>query len=173
MKENKITSGVVLILLASFLLTFLYRQSPKIAQDTSSTNLQGMCASQAKIFFEYYIKISEFGTPNDRQGDEYTNHFSVKLNKCFILITNRYPYSVDDADVYKKDLYDATEKKQYGAYRWWVYKNTDGELGVCKLFPNGNTSTDGTLSSLDDLNKFKVCHSEAEFDTLVKEYMES
>jgi len=83
----------------------------------------------------------------------YTNHYNNKLNKCFILVTEIIlPDKKDPKSHYglSKLLYDVNEHKEYASF----YEFTDIHKNMyCKV--------------LD-----KLCSSEAEWDNLVKPYME-
>ena len=172
-KENKITTTIVIVLVIVFGIIYTQKQSiktenqnSKTSLDISNINLQTKCASSAKSFFEYYIP-----DPQERQNDEYSNHFSIKLNKCFVLVTKPYlPYETVGGNLYGKYLYDAIEKKQYGIYEWATSKGQslgNGMLMSCAMMPDG------------DENNFKVCvtkdfsRSQAEFDAFAGTYMEN
>src|SRR4051812_22256829 len=111
-KENKITAIIIIVLVAVLAIVYFCKQPTKTSLDALDIDLQTKCASSAKTFFEYYIS-----DPQERQSDEYSNHFSTKLNKCFVLIKKpTLPYVTSSGNLYEKDLFDAIEKKQYGRY---------------------------------------------------------
>src|ERR1700686_4217268 len=104
-KENRITTAIVLVLAVVFAIVYFYKQPANTSLNASEVDLQNKCASSAKTFFEYYIP-----DPQERQNDEYSNHFSTKLNKCFVLIKKpTLPYPTTGGNLYEKDLYDAIE----------------------------------------------------------------
>jgi len=149
-------------------MVYFGKQPTKTSLNTSDVELQTKCASSAKTFFEYYIP-----DPQERQNDEYSNHFNTKLNKCFVLVTKPYlPYETSGGNLYAKYLFDAIEKKEYGSYEWITSKGQslgNGLLMSCAINPDG------------DPNNFKLCspenkdfpRSQAEFDNLIKGYMEN
>ncbi len=167
-KENRITTAIILVLVVVLAVVYFGKQPAKTSLNTFDVDLQTKCASSAKTFFEYYIP-----DPQERQNDEYSNHFNTKLNKCFVLVKKpTLPYATSGGNLYEKDLYDAIEKKQYGRYEWQSKSSVfsrDGFLAACAMFPEG------------DSNNFKLCSpqnkdfdsSEMEFDNFVKGYMEN
>ncbi len=101
-KENKITSSIILIILVIFAISIFYSQS---VQTSNNFNLQSKCSSMSGTFFtNKNYKIS--------QGDEYKNHYNSKLDKCFILISS---YDIK-TDILLMDLYDALEGGRYGSF---------------------------------------------------------
>lgn len=165
LKHNWFKVGILLIV--ALAVTYYFGIFlPNQSQKSSLLKFQEQCASSAKAFFEYYIP-----DPQERQNDEYSNHFSTKLNKCFLLIKKpTLPYATSGGNLYKKDLYAAIEKKQYGRYEWQSKSpvfSRDGFLAACAMFPEG------------DPNNFKLCNpknkdfdsSEMEFDNFVGLYM--
>jgi len=67
--------------------------------------LQAQCSEVARKF------LSSKGWKPDA-GDEFKNHFNLKLKKCFILVTGYLP----NDDFVTIDLYDALEGKHYATY---------------------------------------------------------
>ena len=162
-KENKITTIIIIILVLFFGTLYLQKQptkteyqNPKVALNTSDIDLQTKCASQAKIFFDYFISDSQ-----ERQSDEYSNHYNATLSKCFVLIKHGIT-SVND--IYTKNFFDAIEKKQYGSYAWksqqgkkyWEVPPFD-----CTIYSDGNQDT------------VKACKTEEEFDAFVATYIKN
>jgi len=82
-----------------------------------------------------------------RKAASFMNHYSQKLNKCFMEVEN-----VDQTGRYRS-IFDAFEGKVHGLYE----ENARG-VGVCNV----------TLPSGEE----RSCHSPKEFDALVKQYME-
>ncbi len=127
-------------------------------QDTKNTvkedyGLQERCGRQADELFKREYKNS--GVINTQYGKAvvaYRNHYNKKLNKCFLLITNR--------DMPRKDtglntsigklLYDVNEHNEYGSY---FKVDSDSMPLACKA-------------------SGKDCHSKQEWDSLIKPYME-
>jgi len=151
-KENKITTAIVVVLVVVFGLGYFVKDSVKIENHqqkvvvTSDIDLQTKCSAQAKIFFDYYTGA------NKNQSNEYSNHYNSKLNKCFVLIKH---HALDGFDFDTKDLFDAIEKSQYGSFG-------SGSIGNhCDLYSDGNK------------NNVKLCETEESFDVFVSGYMES
>ena len=125
--------------------------SPKTDSSAKSFELQRECAKQAEAFIDYWEK-----DPQSKLNDEFSNHYNVKLNKCFVLIT-QYPKhpggSVDN--IFEKYLFDAIEKKLYGQYGWAPQEGKK----YWEVPPLVCTMLDQT------------CQSEAEFEAFVNRYM--
>jgi hypothetical protein len=110
--------------------------------------LQERCGKRAEEFFrrEYGPAFSK-----DRQMFNYENHYSSRLNKCFLL---------EIADVYEKGksastknmrLFDFNENREYGTFVG----------GIC----------DG-CGPMACLVQDQVCQSESEWRQLLKPFME-
>jgi hypothetical protein len=123
------------------------KQRPK----TASLDIQVQCSDQARKAFEQDgFKENDLAT--------YQNHYNVQLNKCFI--------ETDDTTLHGKaiwnnrNLYDAIEGKQYGAFAWRsdaLKKNSEVPPVVCEVdSPQGQK---------------QQCHSEEEYSKLVQFYM--
>lgn len=106
--------------------------------EKNNLDAQEKCAKQADKTFTS-LGYESKGT------DSFENHYSQKLNKCFIeIISTNFPHQ-------NKMLFDAFEGKSYGNYSW----NTEKDKKYwCTI--------------LD-----KNCNSEVEFDNFVKTYMEN
>jgi len=122
------------------------------ASTTEDYELQNRCGKSAATFFE-----KRFGTGNkyDDFGQTistYTNHYNKKLNKCFILVDEFiFPNDKKKFHMSKgQTLFDVIENKYYGFF--------------------GTGCSDDSMSPCEMLNK--DCNSEAEWDALVKPYME-
>lgn len=113
---------------------------------TTSLELQEKCSKQAQATFEA-------GGWKKEQLASYTNHYNEKMNKCFIFIENTTP--APTGVLVTRLLNDAFEGRSYGEY----YRRSD------KVPP---FSCKGNLLSGAE----KSCHSEQEFDEIVKLYME-
>jgi hypothetical protein len=80
----------------------------------------------------------------------YENHYSANLNKCFYLqIRQHIKTSLPTAGPTFMDLWDLNGNKNYGN----LMKSPDGHAIICRV-------------------QNKICHSESEWQELVKPYME-
>lgn len=119
-------------------------------QTTASFELQQKCAKQAREF------LSQF---DNRAVVESLNHYNVGLNKCFVE-TRSMSFS-NWGHTESKVLTDAFEGRDYGSYIF-VSERNKADFVVppveCKVtLPSGQET---------------ICRSSAEFDALVKQYME-
>ena len=121
---------------------------------TASLDLQERCATQARREF------NELGW-NKYQMADFSNHYNVRLNKCFMEITNTDTRSAKPQILTSKSLSDAFEGKVYGSYVWSTQKGK-------KYWEVPPLECTVTLLSGDE----KVCHSSDEFNELVKQFME-
>jgi hypothetical protein len=122
-------------------------------------DLQQKCSQQAKTFFDYYVS-----DPESKKTAELSNHYNVKLNKCFALI-KQYIQTGTGASFSagnQEDLYDAVEKKVYGSYSW-MSQSPKKYWEVAPLWCD--TYKDG------DKYNHQVCNTEDEFDNFVSPYM--
>lgn len=156
-KENKITTGVIVMLVLFGGLIYLNKPAHVII----NLDLQIKCASQAKNFFDYLITDLE-----SKKTAEFSNHYNAKLNICFALI-KQYIQTGTGASFStgtQKDLYDAVEKKVYGSYSWMSQppkKYWEVAPLWCDIYKDG------------DKNNHQVCTSEGEFDAFVNSFMEN
>jgi len=127
----------------------MYGQNPKqSAKDIYELNEK--CGKHAATLFK-----KEYGNGFQRSTSgimftSYTNHYNVKLNKCFVLMTTTsHPNKKEDV-LYMKELWDINENKQYGSMARFQKQS----------IPIG--------CSVED----RICQSEREWDSLVKPYME-
>ena len=104
---------------------------------------QERCGKRAE---EYFKRRSLSGVPGFDQY-KYINHYNIKLNKCFILLTIR------DSTGVGTELIDINENKQYG-FSTEIYQL------------NPSFSCHFPLASNRD------CKSREEWDAFVKTYME-
>ena len=110
--------------------------------------LQGRCGKRVEELFR-----KEYGNATAPRVI-YTNHYNRKLNKCFILVTETVynPKEIRKelgvSSTYKT-LDDINENKPYGFF----WKLSNGALMSCEVLG-------------------KNCKSEAQWDALVKPYME-
>ena len=115
----------------------------------ATLDLQERCARQAREEFN----LEKWGK---EESAELTSHYSVALNKCFMLTTwVDIPKTPKGAYGVHRALRDAFERKTYGDYGEHSDK---GHIFLCEV----KTLSGGT----------KTCASSDEFDVLVKPYME-
>ena len=113
-------------------------------------DLRERCGKSAEEYFTGRfgsgIKDDDFG----RRIDTYTNHYNEKLNKCFILIDT---IIIPNYKIFRtpnaKTLLDIYKDTYYGSYGI----ARDGSVNLCEMLK-------------------KECHSESEWDALMKPYME-
>lgn len=120
----------------------------------ASLDLQEKCAKQARV---------AFNNMSFRYRDlaSYTNHYNVKLNRCFIETEQEgVPQGNDTAWTYKF-LSDANEGKIFGSYVWHTDK-------IKKYWEVTPVQCEVTMLSGEQ----KVCKSSDEFDDLIKVYMQ-
>jgi hypothetical protein len=121
------------------------------ASSKEDYELQERCGKRAEERFKsaYGNGISKY-EENTIMSD-YTNHYNTKLNKCFVLTTSTIiPKKEKESGSYSKDLWDINENKNYGSFSKFIVGD---KLTSCRV-----------------LNKF--CASEAEWDALIKPYIE-
>ena len=120
--------------------------SPVNAQSTLA--LQEKCAEGAKKIFreEYGDGISK----SELMYGGFTTHYNKKFDKCFILLKLFYlSKDKDHTGFYTISLIDVFEGKDYGSF----------SSGLGSGLPGGKVGD-------------KFCRSEAEFEALIKPYME-
>ena len=109
--------------------------------------LQEKCGKTASEFFERESLGSE------GRDSSYTSHYSIKLSKCFILI-NFHFYSKDTGGFLRLMLHDVNENNEIGSFsKFYGFQPYKDELQDCTV-------------------RDKTCKSEAEWDALIKPYME-
>lgn len=105
--------------------------------------LQERCGKRAGEWFKEFLDKE----PSDAEGTQwtttYTNHYNSRLNKCFAVAKHVGTYI-------GKSLWDINENKKYGS----------------------GTFSEGGKGYFDCELVGKTCHSEQEWDALVKPYME-
>jgi hypothetical protein len=113
-------------------------------------DLREQCRKSAE---EYFTGRFGSGIRDDDFGqriDTYTNHYNVKLNKCFILIeTVIIPKYKIFRTSRAKTLLDIYKDTYYGSYGI----GRDGSINMCEMLK-------------------KECHSDSDWDSLVDPYME-
>jgi hypothetical protein len=119
--------------------------------EAANLRMQAQCADQAR---QTYVDL---GFPKGRVAG-YSNHYQVKLNRCFIHVANAE--AAADGSVWNyQTVLDAFERKEYAAYAGRVDESRPPwEPSRCEV----------TLPS----GKQQSCRSEAEFGELVNVYME-
>jgi hypothetical protein len=126
----------------------------KLAARTASDalDLTARCAKQAAEMFRYS------GLDKNQMGG-YISHYNPKLGKCFIQTGSMATFG-KTLWTYKT-LFDAFEQKQYGDYSW----HTDPVKKAWEVPPFTCTVT---MPSGEEV----FCKSDAEFEQLIKVYME-
>jgi hypothetical protein len=115
---------------------------------TEIYDLQERCAKSAAEMFE-----KDF--PNDnRQGSTYVNNYNVRLNKCFML------------DETTKTIWNQEKTKMYRTHELMLVDVNGNKLSGSVSSTNG--VLDGTYCEVQE----RKCHSEQEFRTLVRPFME-
>ena len=117
-------------------------------------DLQAKCAKDARVWFN-----ENWAPDKDTILLNFTNHYSAKLNRCFILVESHYNSRLaweswtNDMDLY--DVYENSEYAQFGEnhYTYWKPKYSTGdEVITCEV--------SGTK-----------CKTGGEFNNLVGQYM--
>jgi hypothetical protein len=123
------------------------------ASNKEEYELQERCGKRAgEIFKREYGS----GIKRDKDGSTnfgYKNHYNTKLNKCFFLESSRgYTEATDKKKVgfVMERLFDINENREYGSY---FKRDEDSQPTECNV-------------------ERKVCHSEKEWETLIKPYMD-
>ena len=158
---------VVLLGATIGILTHQILQAPrsiKLSSRPHSSNIpslqsQRMCADQAEhVFTSEGWRLD--GSQQNGMIATYTDHFNVRLNKCFMLlaVTNVNETTKDISNSYA--LTDAFEGTTYAAY-----------YGTSS---QGNALPSITQCEISDPNSPRVvCHSSEEWKRLVTPYIES
>ena len=127
----------------------------ELASNRDTLELQSKCAKQAQEEFN-----SEGWSKDALAG--FTNHYNAKLNKCFIQVDSTDPKTAGDGTIFTSTtVSDAFVGKVYGEYNWKsdkVKKYWEVAPFMCKV-----TSPSGQET---------FCHSDDEFKTAMKQYME-
>ena len=117
--------------------------------------LQERCGKLTRDAFER--EWGHDGIVNNKDNQmwaSYQNHYNTKLNKCFYLQSVRtIPKNKKGSVTEEQQLYDINENKDYG--NLYVILNRDGQDGTtfCNLLQKG-------------------CQSRAEWESLIRPYME-
>jgi hypothetical protein len=159
-RENWFKMGIIIALLivalsaAYYFVIFLpIQQQPESLpgqNQVGDIDLQVKCADGAAKLFK------QLGYDSSKGTDSYTNHWNKNLEKCFMLIQ-----SSANGTIYEY-LTDVFEIKTYGAT--WRGVDALGDPSTimlsCEMYKDGNQSS------------LKNCHSEIDFESFVKSYME-
>ena len=119
----------------------------------ASLEVQAKCFEQARKFFAQsgYRTVA---------GDDLTNHFATKLNRCFLEVLQTK--SQGETIWTHRFVFDAFEGRLYGSFGWHsdpVKKYRDVAPMMCEVY-----SLDGTKAT---------CHSDEEFTEMTKVYMQT
>jgi len=122
------------------------------AYSQSTLTLQEKCAEGAKRFFFEYK--DQYRNGSDYFPD-YTSHYNKNLDKCFIHISvfKLTKNGEEESVIHLYNVFEGTAESKTSAYGRF-YKFMD--------------RTQPPFCIVGD----KICHSEAEFDALIKPYME-
>ena len=129
-----------------------FTSSCHAASPSELYELQERCSRRAEeLFIKNFAGGEIINTDDGKAFARYTNHFSNKLNKCFYLVTvANIPFDSSKESTTSITLYDVNQVREYGV------KFTDGNSKSPSLcFVNG-----------------KDCHSDKEWSTLIRPYME-
>jgi hypothetical protein len=120
----------------------------------ASFDFQERCAKQAREQFQqsYWSKQEMTG---------FTNHYNEKLNRCFMLVESTDVKTDPGTMWINKTLLDAFEGRELATYSWHSDK-------VKKYWQVPPFQCEVTLPS----GEKKICNSDAEFEELIKVYME-
>jgi hypothetical protein len=147
---------ILSFLIGSFLLILTaYQPRQATAGQKDDYELQERCSKRAAERFKEDSGYFAQSDKDTKYRTTYINHYNRKLNKCFVLFaTFGVPMGKKDIQEFgtssDKSLWDINENKQYGD------------------FFKFRASPDPIICEVSD----KLCHSEAEWDSLVKTYME-
>ena len=137
---------LLVVLLFPFYSSYSYGDANKVIYE-----LQERCG---KVCADEFRRIYGEGVMEDKDGTTvatYLAHYNAKLNKCFYLKISSYLPKDDKKKSFRlKDVLDINENRPYGSFSKVAGSN---ELFVCYV------------------GKIK-CHSEKEWDELIRPYME-
>jgi hypothetical protein len=116
--------------------------------------LQERCGKRAEEVFKRDYAFKGGGVTDTKDGEDmtvYENHYNAMLNKCFVLekVTS-IKYKTNKGTATKKTLFDVNEHKVYGIF--FIRSEFNFPL-ECRI-------------------QQKICHSEGEWEELLKPYME-
>jgi hypothetical protein len=125
---------------------------------------QAICAAEAKKTFqqdnaEWDRQDKQMNLGMETISVDYESHYNTKINRCLMLVTRMYSFRKQTST--SKNLFDAIERRAYGAYLWTTRegkKYWEVPPVSCELTPtHGET---------------QYCKSEDEFNAFVAKYME-
>ncbi len=143
--------GVILIGLA----IFTYGEVWGADSIKEEHKLQERCGKDAENYFRRFYGTGYYKSYEGTSLFHYATHYNRKLNKCFVLLMGELiPRNTEEMEkngvTTDKELWDINDHMLYG----WFFKFYESKKPVrC-----------GVLG--------KDCHSESEWDSLVKPYME-
>ncbi len=177
-KENKITSAIIIILIITLGFFTFYKQDnsskqPTNTSEANSIDLQSKCAAQAQktlaTFSNQYKNDgwdSSTGEPaSTRANFIQSNHFNQKMNQCFVLIKYDFTYAgtLNEHFITTGDtLFDAFQNDELAScvhshrlsYNTFPEQYTD----TCIIGQGTPITSSGSLnnglSSLADYNRF-------------------
>jgi hypothetical protein len=118
---------------------------PKQSNSASAKEVYELSEKCAKFAAQEFKRI--YGQEAEVRVD-YTNHYNIKLNKCFVLITDLVPKN----NISTKYLMDINEHRQTAGF---TSRSSGDKIRIWECEVSGTN-----------------CHSESEWDALVKPYME-
>ncbi len=158
LKENWFKLSIIIVLLAIgisavYYFAFFSQEQRNSSEQKISNNqtslenidLQEKCSNAAKIFFNN----DNWGKLSDADRISYINHYSMKYNQCFILISEYAFDPTDKSHAVFQWLYNVFENKQYAQI---TYNNASTIF--CSILPSD-------------------CKSSTEYNRYVSEYMEN
>jgi hypothetical protein len=140
--------------------------------------LQERCSKQAEEFFVRQYGTRTEPTPTGWARRDYAHHYNRKLNRCFILVTEKYfiekeksrqifgPAGAENSRQIFKNLYDVIDGKHYANF----YARTMIEEPETGLLYDRDLLKKPLSCMVIVLDR--ECESEVEWDRLVKPYME-
>lgn len=133
----------------AFAIGWLFMHAAGAEPNKALYELQERCANQARESFQREWGANVVNTKDGRMTANYENHYSAKFNKCFYLeISTTYPSTKNGAVTKNLRLFDLHENKEYA-----TYSAHDGLPPICEV---------------RDL----LCHSEGEWRSLVRQFMD-
>jgi outer membrane murein-binding lipoprotein Lpp len=124
----------------------------RLAKQKEGLALQAKCAAAAKAYFnEAKASLGEFDSVKTWHNSGYENHYSVSLNKCFVMIYD---------DAYDEKIGDMSRSQWLSD----VYENKEW----ASLFMSPH---EGQMKLLTCIVDGVTCHEADEFERLIKPFM--
>ena len=128
--------------------------TPVLAADTETPKVKEVSAKEVYELSEKCAKSAaqEFKEIYGQEAEltvDYTNHYNIKLNKCFVLVTDLVP---NKYNFRTKFLLDINEHRQTAGF---IFSLKGGKNSIIECEVSGTN-----------------CQSESEWDAIVKPYME-